>query len=711
MTGRGGVPRDLVWLLGAALAVNATVLVQLGGHPLLQPHGELDTTYYVELARRVAAGGPLAVRDAFFVSPLYVYFLAAVFAVHQSLAAVRVVQIGLGTAAVGFVYLTARLWFDPRVARVAAALALVTGLFAFNEILVLQSALDPFLAACALYLVSRTQADDARWPLVAAGALLGLFALNRPNALVYGAAVPALVAFASWPRGGRVALGRGALVLLPLAVVIGANAARNYAASGEAVLISSHGGLNFYIGNSETADGVYDRVEGVTPSIRGQVRDATRLAEAAEGRPLSASEVSAYFFGRAWAWMTAHPGAAARLFVRKLALVLNRTDVPLNYSYAFYRLDEPTLLRALVVGPWLLMPLGLVGLILGARRTDFHRSPVKYWVWASFVPVYGLSVAAFFVSDRYRMPMLVPLSVSAAALVVWAFDRLRARRFAAVVAPAAAVLLVSVIAGWPSGLDDGLGGERTRKALWLVEEGRYDDALRYVAEIAPHHSHPGVLHFRVGEALTAAGRYDAAIAELMGARRIDGARPAIELTLGQALLMDGRSGEAVSHLAAALDGGFRPEASGPWLVRALAAAGGTKEAARALAALPDAVVEAAQVDTQVELGTLALRLEAPGAAERWLRAAVAHAPDRAEAYEQLAVALVMLGRPAEALGPIETACRLAPSSASAHLNLAVVYAQLGRFAEAREQAETAARLDPTEPRAAALLKALPPGRR
>ena len=491
----------------------------------------------------------------------------------------------------------------------AAALAVLTGLFAFNEILVLQSALDPFLAACALYLVSRTQADEARWPLVAAGALLGLLALNRPNALVYGAAVPALVAFASWPRGARAALGRAALVLLPLVVVVGANAARNDAASGEAILISSHGGLNFYIGNNEKADGVYDRIEGVTPSITGQVRDATRLAEAAEGRRLSASEVSAYFFGRAWAWIAAHPGDAARLFVRKIALVLNRTDVPLNYSYAFYRIDEPTLLRALVVGPWLLVPLGLVGLFLAARRAAFPeslvrspQSPRNNWVWASFVPVYGLSVAAFFVSDRYRMPWLVPLSVSAAALIVWAFDRLRARRLAALVAPATAVALVALIAGWPSGLDNGLGSERTRKAVWLVEEGRHQDALRYVAAIAPVHSHPGVLHFRVGEALTAAGRYDAAIAQLMGARRIDGARPAIELTLGQAWLMDGRSGEAVSHLAAALDGGFRPEVSGPWLVRALAAAGRTEAAARALAALPDEVVEAAQVDTQLDLG-------------------------------------------------------------------------------------------------------------
>ena len=40
------------------------------------------------------------------------------------------------------------------------------------------------------------------------------------------------------------------------------------------------------------------------------------------------------------------------------------------------------------------------------------------------------------------------------------------------------------------------------------------------------------------------------------------------------------------------------------------------------------------------------------------------------------------------------------------LNLAVVYAELGMFASARSHAAEALRLDPSEPRAAALLKAL-----
>lgn len=704
--------RSLLGLLVAALAVKATVLAQLGGHPLLQPHGDLDTTYYIELGRRVAGGGPLAITEPFSVSPLYVYFLAAVFRVHDSLLAARIVQILLGTAAVGFLYLTARQWFDERVARVAGALAVLTGFFTFSEILILQAALDPVLTAGSLYFVSRTQIDDRRGPLVAAGVSMGLFALNRPNALAYGLFAIGLIAVVSWRRGVRsgaggalrTSAGRAALVLASLLLVLVPNAARNYAVSGEAILISSHGGLNFFIGNNAEADGIYDRVPGITPSIAGQVRDATRVAETAEGGHLSASEVSAYFFQRAWAWIAANPGAALALFARKIALVLNKTNVPLNHSYAFYSRDETTLLRVLLVGPWMLMPLGLVGLLLVSVR----REQPGFWVWASFIPIYGLSVAAFFVSDRYRMPLLVPLCATSAAALVWTLDRIRERRLAAVGAAAAALTVAAALTAWNFGLDDGLGGERTRKAVWLVEQGSYGEALGYVASISPRHSHPGVLRFQVGQALAAAGRYDDATGQLRGALEIDRGQPAIHLALGQAFLLAHRAAEAVPHLASALDAGFRPEVSGPWLVRALASSGRMEEAVKALTALPDEVVAASGTEIALEVGSLALELNAPAPAERWLRGVVAREPGRAEAQEKLAVALVMLGRAEDALAPIETACRLDPARASARLNLAVVYAQLGRVDEARVQGREALRLDPSEPRAAALLEALPP---
>lgn len=700
---RGRGPATVV---AAALAVKAVVLVQLGGHPLLQPLGELDTAFYVDLARRVADAGPLAIAEPFFVSPLYVYFLAAIFALGGSLAAARAIQILLGAVAAGLLFLTARHWFGERAAWIAAALAVLTGLFTFYEILILQAALDPFLVALTLALVSRIPAASNGRRSLAAGAAAGLLVLNRPNALAYGLVVALWLAARQWRASTttRAALGRMLVFPAALLLVLGVNTLRNYAASGEWIAISSHGGLNFYIGNHPEADGTYRPIPGISTSIAGQARDATRLAEAAYGRPLSAAQVSDYFSGRALDWIADDPLAAARLFVRKLALLVNRTNVPLNFSYAYYSQDESSLLRGLVVGPWLLLPLGLAGLFLQSARRD----PPGFWIWASFVPVYGLSVAVFFVSSRYRMPLLVPLCASAAAALVWGFDQVRARRTAALTRSVLALGAVAALAHWPLGLDDGRGFEQTRQAVWLVEQGQYEAARAYVARVEPVHSHPGLLHYRVGRALAAVDRFDEAVDHFRRALAVDPGQAATELELGQALTVMGRPQEAVPHLTVALERFHRVEVAAPWLVRALAAAGDRERAVTLLATLSEAVA-APRADTALDLGTMALELDAPARAERWLRLAVATEPARAEAHEKLGVALLLQARVADAIVSLETACGLDPASASARLNLAVTYARAGRVEDARKQAREAARLDPGEPRIVALLRELGPG--
>ena len=268
--------------------------MQLWNHPLLQPHGELDTAYYVTLSHRVASEGVLAPIGAFFVSPLYVYFLATVFASGGSLFAAQLVQIALGAAAVGLLFASARHWFGERAALVAAGLAILTGSFTFNEILILQSALDPFLVSCALYALTRTMAGGGAGAFAAAGASLGLLALNRPNALVFAVAAAGVVFVsqclptAPWRRrGANGRIYRAVVLVTAMLAVIAANAARNYAVSGDAVLIASHGGLNLYIGNHDRADGTYTPVPGITPSIAGQAGDSTRVAESSAGRSLS----------------------------------------------------------------------------------------------------------------------------------------------------------------------------------------------------------------------------------------------------------------------------------------------------------------------------------------------------------------------------------------------------------------------------------------
>jgi tetratricopeptide (TPR) repeat protein len=693
--------RSVASILAAAFAVKFVVLMQLWNHPLLQPHGELDTAYYVALGRRLADEGVLAPIGAFFVSPLYVYFLAAVFALGGTLFTAQLIQIGLGTAGIGMLYATAGHWFGHRAAVVGASLAILNGVFTFNEVLILQSALDPFLVSWALYALTRTMAGGGTGAFASAGAALALLALNRPNALVFAVAAAGVVVVAQWRRGSVRA---AAVLILSLAAVLAANAARNYAASGEAVLIASHGGLNFYIGNHDRADGTYTPVPGITPSIAGQAGDSIRVAESQIGRRLTAGEASDFFVQRAVDWITTHPSDALRLTMRKAAILINRVDVPLNYSYAFYAREPSSFLRVLAVGPWLLLPFGLVGLFWPALRVN--RS--GYWVWAMFVPVYGAAVVAFFVTDRYRMPMFVPLCAAAGAALLRFFDSLRARQVGPMLRPAAAVAIAAIVAFANLGLDSGAGGEQTRLAVWLVEQKRFDEARRYFEQISRAHSHPGVLRFRMGQALLDAGRAAEAAPLFTEAMAIDGPRPAIQLALGEALAKSGRSSEAIAHLEAAYQSGHEIAVTGPLLIGALIHAGRTGDAVSRLSALADSVaLSDATGDVALDFGTLALESRAAGEAIRWLQIAVTQTPDRAEALEKLGLAYFLSGDPKTALSHLERARRLDPASASAHLNLAVVYAELGMFAAARSLAVEALRLDPREPRAAALLNALP----
>ena len=110
-------------LLIGVFALKLLVVLQLKDHPLLQPDAGLDTTAYANLASRVLAGDLGLGPGLYFVSPLYIYFLAGCLAVFKSYTAVRLVQITLGTSSVGLIFVTTRLWFGERAAWVAAALA------------------------------------------------------------------------------------------------------------------------------------------------------------------------------------------------------------------------------------------------------------------------------------------------------------------------------------------------------------------------------------------------------------------------------------------------------------------------------------------------------------------------------------------------------------------------------------------------------------
>ena len=678
----------LAWFLAGVLAIKLVVVWQLKGHLLLQPATTMDTGAYMELARKVIAGDWGLGPGLYYVSPLYIYFLALIYGGSGSLTAVRVVQVFLGTVSVGLIFFTAREWFGERAAWIAALLAALTGLFSFYETVLLQASLDAVLTSAVLLLLTLALKRGApRW-YVLTGVMFSIQSLNRPNVLVAAAAIATLLLLL---RRARPCLWLTVGLIAGLVPVT----ARNVVVSGDWSLLSSQGGLNFDIGNDAGATGWYRQVPGVAPTIEGQARDTRAVAEAALHRKLTDGEVSSYFFGLAWTWIRHHPMAWIRLLGRKLYYVLNAQHTALPLSYPFYAYDAQTLLRVLFVGPWLLAPLGLLGLTLGAWTTPAGRR-VEYLVWLAFVPAYALAVAVFFVAERYRLPLLVPYAIGAGAAIETVLRYLTARPVATrplLTAGAAFVVLFTVV-NWPLRIVDGDGRseERVHMAENLAFLGRVDEAEHWLALALPANSNPGAAQYRVGVQFVNASQWAPAITHLSASLEIAPGEPHAEFALGQALANAGRIQEAIPHLERAVDSGADIDLAGYDLAVAFMETGDPAAAARALRAVtpPTSV----GVDVWLDLGRLAMKVQAPDVAERFLRHAAEMSAESARARQAYGFALLLLHRYDDARRELAAATSLDPKNADSLANLAYAELQLGRVADARTHVNLALHLDP-----------------
>jgi tetratricopeptide (TPR) repeat protein len=709
---------------GLVFLLKLVVLVQLRDHPLTQPDAGLDTTAYVELAKKVLDGNLGLGPGVYYVSPLYIYFLAAGLGLLKSFTAVRVLQIALGTASVGFIFLTTRAWFGARAAWIGAGLAALTGLFTFYEVLILQASIDAFLTSVALYFLTRAlvvdlppdggshrkQADRGshrkqvpvasafrRKDLFFAGLVFGLQTLNRPNIMIAAAGVALVMLIVTRRIRPAALLAAGLLLGLAPAAI------RNIVVAHQWSFVSSHGGLNFYIGNRDGATGFYLPVPGITPTIVGQEIDARRVAAKALGRPVTDAEASDYFFGLSRTWIAEHPADALALFARKTYYTFNAAHVPLPHSFPFYAYDARTALRFYAVGPWLLIPLGLAGLALGIASFASPRRSA-YLIWVSFVPAYAGAVALFFVAERYRLPLFVPLCAGAGAAVDAAMGLVETRRWRALGIGAAAVTLVAVAANWRLGLDEGRWLEGLRNAQQLVILGRYDEADRWAARLdAARSAHPGAGSHGVGAQLLVLNHAERALPYLESAHRADPADANVDYALGQALLKMGRAADAVPHLGHGFDAGIELPQGGYDLAAALQATGDFPAAASVIRRINPPASD--DPEAWLRLGRLAAQVRAPDVAAPLFRRAVQMRPDRADTHQQLGLNLLILEKFEEAARELAEAARLDPRDADSFSHLAYCELKIGRASDARAHALAALALNPEDQLAKGIIRA------
>jgi Tfp pilus assembly protein PilF/4-amino-4-deoxy-L-arabinose transferase-like glycosyltransferase len=538
-----------------------------------------DSRIYHERALDIAAGD-LVGREAYFhSSPLYPYLMALVYSVFgDSFTALRILQFLFGSVNCVLIYLLTRRvapWAPaaPLAAGVAAALY---GTLAFfdGDLLMIPLVLT-FTCASLLLLTflvdpeakidegSATMPRGWKPPLLAlaSGVLLGMAGLGKPNVLLFApfALIWIFTGFAGLAGFGRSFVARRwpAAILFTIGCVAAVTpiTLRNYAVSNDFVLVSSNAGVNFYIGNNEKAEGIY-----MLPPESGL--DNTRLylssreaAETATGREsLKPSEVSAFWTSQALDFFRERPGDALALLGHKFRLFWNHYEIPNHHNKYFLTIHYTPFLSVLFVGFKLVAPLAVMGIVL-AVMTLAYSAVMRLYL--GFVVVYMVSLVPFFITARYRLPV-VPFLIIFAVVGAWKLvEALQKKRWRRGGIAAGVGIATAVFVSWPM-MDYDFGFNHTVVGTvysdLATEEP--DDAADYIELAILEYKTALELrplsvdaHYNLGIAYQRIGYYSGAVEELEAAVRLQPTHTYASKALAEAERVLAETGDRIDATA------------------------------------------------------------------------------------------------------------------------------------------------------------------
>ncbi len=507
-------------------------------------HPVLDALSYHQMAEGLLEGAWPGPR-AFAWPPLYPVFVAGLYRVFgDAPEVVRIAQSLLGALSCVLTLRLGRQLFESEGVALGGALACaLAGPLIYFDGRPLSACLETALQLGALVALTHEARHRSTGPWLAAGACLGMATINRGGALLFLPAAlawlfvelrpqdvprprrwravallaPALLCVApvAWHNArhdDRVATGERARA--PDAATAAEPASAVEAAarlvSGRSVLLGENGGFNLYLGNAWALRHTNDISHPDHFDTYVDLQD-----EPARAGVRTSSGFSKHFSRKTRRTIADDPAAWGRLMGIKLGRLLGGHEIARDLTIYPHR-RYSSVLRALL---WergvafpsgIIIPLGLLGLALAARRRRRHGIALAY------VAIHAGFIAAFYVTARYRAPLIPVLALyGASALHVvggWARGGARRKAFGAGVATVA--LVAASNAGVPTMPTEHSAFERKILGTLAYRQGRFHEAIdqyRLGLGMSPRDA---TLHGRLGNALALAGLPEEAVDHL-----------------------------------------------------------------------------------------------------------------------------------------------------------------------------------------------------
>lgn len=248
--------------------------------------------------------------------------------------------------------------------------------------------------------------------------VLGLATLVRPNFVVCAPVLLFVPIVFSWRK--RQTFLSFCFIIIGLGLALLPQGAANYIRGGEFRVLPWQGAFNLYAANKSGADGRYFEqsvlFSETAPGENTARRESEYLYRAGKGAeaPLNPSLINRYWRQKLLDEIYSEPLSWFGLIGRKVFYLIHNWEPYNNLSYSYHRERFPVLAWN-PFGWTFLLALGSSAVIAAFPLS--HR-PVSRLLLTTGI-LYGLGVVAFYVSARFRLPLVPLLAVAAGGWAVF----------------------------------------------------------------------------------------------------------------------------------------------------------------------------------------------------------------------------------------------------------------------------------------------------
>lgn len=399
--------------------------------PILQAS---DSESYYFWAKDIV-NGDIWGSKAFMKWPFYAYWAALIFkAFGTNLATVYSLQFVLGGINCILIYLIAKKIFDRKIGLLAGLFSAYYGLFIFYEGLLVYTSISLFLNSILFLWILCLKGPPFAKKLFWLGIFLGICVITQGNILIFGVLAIAWVLGNSKLKLNKI-ICNFIIFLAGTSIIIGCVTLRNYLVEKDRVLITGNLGINFYLGNNPEATGTFFCPADITMNQDDMFRDSKIIAESGLARRLSTSQVSSFWFNRAWSFIFKEPKMYVKLLIDKLIYIFIPREIVHDIEFNFIA-EKLKFLKFNFLLLKFILPFGLLGMLLGLK--NFHKNALLYII------LFGLSasIAIFFVTARYRVMMVPYLLIFSSFGIFSIWNTLRQKRYFNFFALISAVILI-----------------------------------------------------------------------------------------------------------------------------------------------------------------------------------------------------------------------------------------------------------------------------